>query len=1003
MKKYILLFLCFVYFTAKGQESQIELNIPKVVTPEVASIIKYIEQPVSLSSGMVNVEIPIYELIEGDIRIPISISYATTGMKVREANGRLGIGWTLNAEPSVSRQINGLPDEKGYLVSHGKAGGYTHYFGYMAELADGQNNKDEDPDTFYYKLLNKSGKFFFYRGNNLEKPSSNVTIETLPFEPIKIDYTKTTNSLTAFTITDDNGYLYRFGGNDNNSMGRSGVDYINWKPTEIISPTNNKISLTYGSYNTTCTWNHDDYIIVEESLQEHKFYDADVATGCSGATWPYITMKKSWASPESRTIKVSSYYEGPLLKYKGTIDKYLSSGDLASFVSTGANPELKEAPVKTMESSSVKIEFVGNYFLDKINIIDKTTNTVIRSVRFSLSYFNQQEPNWDTKRKLDYLEILDKNGTVVEKYSFTYYNPSSTPNLSDKNIDHWGYYNGKYLSSQQSGVPTQEITGKYFLSGQNRVDYSMTIGEANKQPSLDHTRIGTLQSITYPTGRKTSFIYELNQYKETISLESDPIETAGGLRIAEISEKDPISGETLVRKFEYGENGNGAGILKHKVLLDNYKYEKVISYGSRTENPGYLALATVYASSPLTTLSYDGGSPVFYMDVAETRYTNDKITSKTCYAYAHPNSFVSHIPKTTMAFETGSPWSGGYLEEVTEFKVEDDNSFIYFKPIKKVSYKYDTYKNSTIEYGKAYRRIIFNYGVPKDEKWDDGQAEQNNGFIHQRFRHTLGCLRLSSEKTETYTHGIPSLIQEKNYSYNNLDHMYISDIKEYNSDNILTTTTLKYPQDITFTSGSEEEVGRKDLIDKNRINTTILETVQTGEKLWTNKMKYTKDPTSGITLAKSISSGKGGKLEERTVINRYYKFGKPAQITVDGNLSTILVWSYNKQHLIAEIQNATFSEVETAIKSVFSVANIDAISEMQTPNESKLKDGSLQKALPNALVTTYTYKNPIGITSTTSPSEITTFYEYDNAGRLKNISDKDKKLIEEYNYHYLNQ
>ncbi len=51
-------------------------------------------------------------------------------------------------------------------------------------------------------------------------------------------------------------------------------------------------------------------------------------------------------------------------------------------------------------------------------------------------------------------------------------------------------------------------------------------------------------------------------------------------------------------------------------------------------------------------------------------------------------------------------------------------------------------------------------------------------------------------------------------------------------------------------------------------------------------------------------------------------------------------------------------------------------------------------------VTTYTYKPLVGVTSKTDPHGETIYYEYDSAGRLSKIKDKNNQIIEEYNYHY---
>jgi len=54
----------------------------------------------------------------------------------------------------------------------------------------------------------------------------------------------------------------------------------------------------------------------------------------------------------------------------------------------------------------------------------------------------------------------------------------------------------------------------------------------------------------------------------------------------------------------------------------------------------------------------------------------------------------------------------------------------------------------------------------------------------------------------------------------------------------------------------------------------------------------------------------------------------------------------------------------------------------------------------SAMMTTYTYKPMVGITSETDPSERTVHYQYDNFGRLIQINDEEGNVLNEYQYHY---
>ena len=59
--------------------------------------------------------------------------------------------------------------------------------------------------------------------------------------------------------------------------------------------------------------------------------------------------------------------------------------------------------------------------------------------------------------------------------------------------------------------------------------------------------------------------------------------------------------------------------------------------------------------------------------------------------------------------------------------------------------------------------------------------------------------------------------------------------------------------------------------------------------------------------------------------------------------------------------------------------------------------------ITGALVTSYTYKPLIGVTSETDPQGKTIYYEYDGFNRLKLIRDKDNKILKTFDYKYQQQ
>jgi hypothetical protein len=118
MKLSILTVITLLLFAGAPAFAQIpELERPQVTppSPEAAELTKYITYPVNLSNGLVQMSIPLYEIVDGDIRIPITLNYHASGLKPNMRSGHwLGDGWSLSTGPSLSRTINGVADEINY-------------------------------------------------------------------------------------------------------------------------------------------------------------------------------------------------------------------------------------------------------------------------------------------------------------------------------------------------------------------------------------------------------------------------------------------------------------------------------------------------------------------------------------------------------------------------------------------------------------------------------------------------------------------------------------------------------------------------------------------------------------------------------------------------------------------------------------------------------------------------------------------------------------------------
>lgn len=85
----------FVFVAAiavtKAQISDIRSVVPP--SPNVASILKFNEIPVSKYAGLPETSIPVYTIQSNNVQIPINLLYHSGGVRLTEAASWVGMGW----------------------------------------------------------------------------------------------------------------------------------------------------------------------------------------------------------------------------------------------------------------------------------------------------------------------------------------------------------------------------------------------------------------------------------------------------------------------------------------------------------------------------------------------------------------------------------------------------------------------------------------------------------------------------------------------------------------------------------------------------------------------------------------------------------------------------------------------------------------------------------------------------------------------------------------------
>jgi YD repeat-containing protein len=476
-------------------------NYPAVniVSPTASALGKYVDFPVSLHTGVPEVNIPIYTVQEGPLQLPISLSYHASGLQVMELASWVGAGWSLNVGGVVSRSVKGTADEtvintSGRSNSFFSDGGFSNYL-ISNEVVDYSNfsngRKDGEPDLFTFSFGGQSGKFYFREDNTpILFPQGDLKIEPILKQGVNTegmyDY------IQGFKIVTPDGVKYFFG---------------------VTSQTNDVDPIEKSSIYTTSGGLP--FSDVVSSWYLHKIQSADskfeINISYRKEDYGYVTISTKPCIPDCNgsvapiKIIMSGVVPQQIQFTTGYID--FVPGELRQDVSRNTTSIWDEL------NNSAR-------WLNEIKISSNQTAHCV-SHKFSFDYFTSTSQNllpyalaqWQgsasyvaDKKRLKLNSIQESSCDASElkpPYSFSYYDEGSVPRRLSFGQDHWGFYNG--VESNTTLIPpTSANAGASYGAGDDR--------EA-KWPQM---RAGALRIIQYPTGGGTEYIYEPNSV-ETVN------------------------------------------------------------------------------------------------------------------------------------------------------------------------------------------------------------------------------------------------------------------------------------------------------------------------------------------------------------------------------------------------------------------------------------------------------------------------------------------------------
>lgn len=476
------IFISFLTALASAQRLDELYTTP---SPEAASLGIVDNVPVDLYTGRASISIPLFDLECGNFSMPISLSYNSEGFKPNLQSGWVGQNWSLQAGGVITRVVKGQPDENP---------GYGMYYSYDKFIerddeafyltAEREGKVDTELDEFHFSVNGLSGVFYLNQDKEFISTTPGIKIEyTKKLEsigtPVGIKFTNLT--FPGFIITDAIGNRYYFG----NFLGKKNLVDLSFCTSSVGG---------IPEYSTATSWllSH----VVPANGQSTIYFDyseqkLDITTSYLEKK-PQITFEGDgqWSCdisiPRSSTLMnyISHSYVKSIRCDTWKLDFYTSQ------------IEYQDHPAKEhLELYGLK---GGWQKLD--SIVMKITAL---SERAKVFRFNYRYP----VRKRLFLEALEEVGKPAHKFEYYAIEKAEDIPFDTRNIDHWGFHtrDANHLNpSSFRMIPSHLPFGFFSQFG--------TMYYPSREADFEHSVMGMLKTIHYPTGAMSEFIYELSTY-----------------------------------------------------------------------------------------------------------------------------------------------------------------------------------------------------------------------------------------------------------------------------------------------------------------------------------------------------------------------------------------------------------------------------------------------------------------------------------------------------------
>lgn len=852
-------------------------------------------------TGRVQMSVPIWQISEGDISVPIGLGYSGGGVRVEQGEGSGGIGWNLTAGGAVSRQLRGLPDDyngispdirRGWLYNNNAQtiGSFNSTADENLNTCDDELvdynfldglgfNQDTEPDVFNFYAPGLSGQFVF--GND-------GAIKVIPYQDLKITHTlNSAGAIGSITIQNNLGFTYFF----------SEVETSTRSAYVANSMSVDFLMTEYNQYQTPLTF--------------YYSWKLSKITSPSGAE---ILFTHTLDDVKSSIRKVTVYNEVDTTLTLYTIKDSYRQSRINQISST-----LLAASFDWEENRISSISIRDNFSTDERN--------------FNFYYVSVKDYRdtgfYATRRSFLEKIMQEENCITFPAYEFTYQGVSfgaKTTELPWKNEnmqDYWGYYNGTssskvpdiYVYNSQSNAEHLRLRP---IPGQSEDQY---LDGANRVVGAPVIATGSIKTISYPSGSTTTLDYEPNSFFDELA--NDTVQ-GGGVRVKKITISNFERGsDDIVSTYSYKQaNGITSGQLTYRPVYAIKAGSTIMRTADDQAPEGEVLYSrTSVKQTGRGSTVYEFLIPAMY---PATSYSTDWTASK---------SKIAREPQQQgmPCMALGNQTIGYYSYPFAPNRNYDFERGI----IKKVS----NYSESAVlvsERSFDYERLSTTAVSIKALKYDKviPSAESNFVFSPYQLLANVGKVMIT-ETAVTADEITPAnqITHITNYLYNTT-HQMLESVSSTNSNGIIYKTKHLYAKDFNITSpdpSKSEVVAIKSLNDNFRHGVPI-ETISyrkegSTESVIGASLNYYKDFGDKILLDKSFGFppiagytpttvtgttnqqlSHNTNYKESTRINSYNALGLPISTTDTRKNKAGIHYGYGNTVPVAMVANAIAEE-----------------------------------------------------------------------------------------------